>query len=303
MNNIKNVFNIKDLENLSGIKAHTIRIWEKRYKVLQPMRSDTNIRYYDVQSLQKLLNISTLHSFGYKISAISKMPEEKIPVLVREILRNKNMTNHVLNSFKLAMMNFDQALFINTYNTLLREKSFREIFYDLFIPLMHEIGFLWQTGTITPAHEHFISFLIKQKLAANTEKLMIEPPVKTDRTFVLFLPMNEIHELGLMFVNYELILSGHKAIYLGERVPTSSLVDVKKYFNNITFITYLTVQPEIQKLNPYIEELKSEILNDDDTKLFILGKMGEFIQREKLNDKIKIIDSIGHFKAFIEYQK
>ncbi|HMI06614.1 MAG TPA: MerR family transcriptional regulator, partial [Flavobacterium sp.] len=145
MNNVKTVFSIKDLENLSGIKAHTIRIWEKRYNVLQPMRTETNIRLYDLASLQKLLNITLLHSHGYKISKISQFPPEKIPQLVREILSERNTKNHAINAFKIAMLNFDQAHFINTYNTLLSEKSFREIFYEVFIPLMDELGILWQT--------------------------------------------------------------------------------------------------------------------------------------------------------------
>ncbi|MBC7494583.1 MAG: MerR family transcriptional regulator, partial [Flavobacterium sp.] len=179
MNNIKNTFSIKDLENLSGIKAHTIRIWEKRYNVLEPMRTDTNIRFYDLSCLQKLLNITLLHDYGYKISKISKMSEEKIPSLVREIISQKSAKHHAISSFKMAMMNFDQTLFTSTYNNLLSEKSFKEIFYDVFIPLMNEIGFLWQTDTITPAHEHFLSYLVKQKLLINTEKLQLVAPTKT----------------------------------------------------------------------------------------------------------------------------
>ena len=195
MNNIKNIFSIKDLENLSGIKAHTIRIWEKRYNVLEPMRTETNIRMYDLASLQKLLNITLLHNHGYKISKISKYPPEKIPFLVREIISEKSAKHHAINAFKMAMMNFDQTQFFTTFNTLLSEKSFREVFYEVFIPLMTEIGLLWQTNTISPAHEHFISYLIKQKLLINTEKVQILQPTKTDKVFVLYLPMNEIHEL------------------------------------------------------------------------------------------------------------
>ena len=112
INNVKNVFSIKDLENLSGIKAHTIRIWEKRYNVLQPMRTDTNIRLYDLASLQKLLNITLLHDHGYKISKIAAYSEEKIPSLVREITSSKNAKNHAISAFKMAMMNFDQELFL-----------------------------------------------------------------------------------------------------------------------------------------------------------------------------------------------
>ncbi len=180
MNIVKNTFSIKDLENLSGIKAHTIRIWEKRYNILEPMRTETNIRLYDLENLQKLLNITLLHDHGYKISKISKFPKDKIPALVNEIVTEKSAKSHALSSFKMAMMNFDQTLFFKTYNELLSEKSFREIFYEVFIPLIQEIGLLWQTDTITPAHEHFISYLIKQKVLINTEELQIKEPTKND---------------------------------------------------------------------------------------------------------------------------
>jgi DNA-binding transcriptional MerR regulator len=244
MNSIKNTFSIKDLENLSGIKAHTIRIWEKRYNVLEPMRTDTNIRFYDLGALQKLLNITLLHDYGYKISKISKMPQEKIPQLVRDIVSSKSAKSHAISSFKLAMMNFDQNLFFKTYDALLSEKSFKEVFYEVFIPLMEEIGFLWQSDTISPAHEHFISYLIKLKLLVNTESIQKQEPTKTDKVFVLYLPMNEVHELGVMYLNYEILSSGYKTIYLGESVPTSSLMDLKKYFDNITYVCYMTVEPE-----------------------------------------------------------
>ena len=148
MNNVKSIFSIKDLENISGIKAHTIRIWEKRYNVLVPMRTDTNIRFYDLANLQKLLNITLLHNHGYKISRISKFSDEIIPEIVREIITGKSVKNHAISAFKIAMINFDQTLFFNTYNDLLSEKTFREVFYEVIIPLMNEIGLLWQAGTI-----------------------------------------------------------------------------------------------------------------------------------------------------------
>jgi len=294
MNNIKNVFGIKDLENLSGIKAHTIRMWEKRYNILEPMRTDTNIRVYDVHNLQKLLNICTLHSFGYKISAISKMPQDKYPVLVKEIMANKSMSNHVLNSFKMAMMNFNQTQFLNTYNALLQERTFKDIFYEFFIPLLTDIGNLWQTNTITPAHEHFISYLIKQKLASNTEKLEVQQTYKNERTYVLFLPMNEIHEIGLMFLHYELMLNGYRSIFLGESVPVSCLADVKNYFHDITFVTYLTVQPVMEEVSGYIETLKQEIL-DGETQLVVFGRNAKFLNDSLLNDQIRRFDSINDF--------
>lgn len=292
MNSVKNTFSIKDLENLSGIKAHTIRIWEKRYNVLEPMRTDTNIRFYDLAALQKLLNITLLHDYGYKISKISKMPPEKIPALVREIVSEKSAKNHAISSFKMAMMNFDQNIFFNTYNTLLSEKTFREVFFEVFIPLMEEIGFLWQAETITPAHEHFISYLIKLKLLTNTEKIQSQVPTKDDRIFVLYLPLNEIHELGLMYLNYEILHGGYKTIYLGESVPVDSLKDLKKYFDNITYVCYMTVEPEKSEINNYIKELKEEIL-DDTSELWLMGRMTEYVDSKNLNSNIKIYKSIN----------
>ena len=289
---VKSVFSIKDLENLSGIKAHTIRIWEKRYKVLEPMRTDTNIRLYDLASLQKLLNITLLHDFGYKISKIASYPQEHIPVMVREIISEKSAKNHAISAFKMAMMNFDQELFFKTYAELLSEKSFREVFYEVFIPLMTEMGLLWQAETISPAHEHFISYLIKQKLLINTEKLQVMKPTKTDKVFVLSLPMNEVHELGLMYLNYETLLHGYKSIYLGESVPIESLTDLKNHFESIVYVSYLTVQPDKDAINDYINRMIQE-LQGDSIELWFLGRMVEFIDKDKFKNKIKIFNSIS----------
>lgn len=298
MNNIKSVFSIKDLENLSGIKAHTIRIWEKRYDILQPMRTDTNIRLYDLVSLQKLLNITLLHDYGYKISKIATYPQEKIPSLVREIISSKTAKSHAISEFKMAMMNFDQELFFNTYNWLIAEKSFKEIFHQVFIPLMNELGLLWQSDTITPAHEHFISYLIKQKLLINTEKLQILKQTKLDKVFVLSLPMNEIHELGLMYLNYEILLNGYKTIYLGESMPIENLKDLKKHFDSIVFVSYLTVQPEKDILDSYIQKMSDELL-DDTTELWYIGRMVEFIKKEKVSERVNVFNSITELVDWI----
>lgn len=291
MNNIQSVFSIKDLENLSGIKAHTIRIWEKRYGVLKPMRTDTNIRLYDISSLQKLLNITLLHNHGYKISKIATFPEEKIPLLVREIISEKSVKNHAISAFKMALINFDQQLFINTYNTLLSDRSFREVFYQIFLPLLDEMGLLWQSETINPAQEHFMSYLIKQKLLVNIEKVQTDEPTRTDKVFVLFLPMNEIHQLGLMFINYELLSQGYQTIFLGESVPIDNLKELKKYFKKITYITYFTVRPHRDDINLYLQTLREQVL-DDDSEIWVTGKLAVHIEHTLLGSKIKRFFSI-----------
>lgn len=296
MDNIKATFSIKDLENLSGIKAHTIRIWEKRYDVLKPLRTDTNIRLYDLVSLQKLLNITLLHNHGYKISTISKYPENEIPELVNDIISKKSVKHHAVNAFKMAMMHFDQVLFTTTYEKLLSEKTFQEVFYEVFIPLMTELGLLWQTNTISPSHEHFITYLIKQKIISNTEKIQYQKPTKTDRIFVLFLPDNEIHELGLLYLNYEIILSGYKTIYLGESVPLDSLLELKKYFNTITYIAYTTVQPEKSNINNYVVYASEKILAVD-SEIWFIGRMSENITDDKLSSKVKKFSSVTELVA------
>lgn len=292
MNNVKNVFSIKDLENLSGIKAHTIRIWEKRYNILEPMRSETNIRFYDIKNLQKLLSIVLLHNYGYKISKISTLSSDEFNKLANDIISEKSAKNHAISTFKIAMMNFDQTLFFNTYNKLLSEKSFKEVFYSVFIPLMQELGYLWQTDTISPAHEHFITYLIKQKLLINTEKVQTLTPTKEDKVFVLFLPSNEIHELGIMYLNYEILLNGYQTIYLGESIPIDSLLDLKSAFEKITFLSYFTVEPNQEILEDYIDEMHEKLIKNSDNEMLLLGRMTAEIKDKNKYKNIHIYNSI-----------
>ncbi|MDG3583842.1 MerR family transcriptional regulator [Galbibacter pacificus] len=271
MNAIKDHFSIKDLENLSGIKAHTIRIWEKRYRLLSPKRTNTNIRFYTLKSLQKLLNVASLYNHGYKISKIAKIPENEIPVLVREIASISNNKGHSLNDIKMAMMNFDQALFYNAYNNLISEKSFRDVFFEVFIPFLNDLGILWQTDTISPAHEHFISNLIKQKIIANTEKLQQITPVYEEPVFVLFLPNNEVHEIGLLYINYEIMLRGYKSIYLGQSVPMEGLQNIAMHYSKVIFISYFTIAPSANDLASYIKNLNMCVNANTQHPIWVLG--------------------------------
>ncbi|WP_203258563.1 MerR family transcriptional regulator [Hyunsoonleella ulvae] len=293
MNNLQVNFSIKDLENLTGIKAHTIRIWEKRYNLLQPNRSETNIRNYSLASLQKLLNISFLNNSGYKISKIAKLSEEEIPIKVREIASRAKVEDHAINAFKLSMLNFDQVLFYNTYNNLIENKSFNDIFYDIFLPLLHEIGLLWQTDTITPAHEHFLTSHIKQKILLNIERLQSLEPKPVSTTYILFLPDNEVHDIGLLFINYQLRSKGYHTIFLGESVPMSSLVSVLEFFDEITFITYFTVKPEIEDIPNYLKEFSQLLLNNSKINLKLLGpKLVSLDENMSLPERVKMYDSI-----------
>ncbi|WP_282135394.1 MerR family transcriptional regulator [Seonamhaeicola maritimus] len=293
MNNIQVNFSIKDLENLTGIKAHTIRIWEKRYNLLQPNRTDTNIRTYSIGSLQKLLNITFLNNNGLKISKIANLEEEDIPIKVREIASRSKVEDHAINAFKMAMINFDQVLFYNTYNNLIENKSFSDIFYSIFLPLLNEIGILWQTDTITPAHEHFLSTHIKQKILLNIERLQSLEPKPNSKTYILYLPENEIHDIGLLFINYQLRSKGFHTIFLGESVPVESLSSVLEFFNEITFVSYFTVNPEADKISDYVHNFNNLLLDESGHKLMLLGPKLMGFDTNELPKNVSIFSSIA----------
>jgi DNA-binding transcriptional MerR regulator len=290
MDNIKQDFTIKDLENISGIKAHTIRIWEKRYNLLEPKRSETNIRYYSHQNLQKLLNVVLLSKNNYKISKIAKMSEEEILQESREVAFATGANDEAINAFKLSMFQFDKVLFNNTYHKLLSKKTFKEIFKEVFIPFLQHIGLLWQTDTLLPAHEHFISNLIAQKIHINIENL--EHGIKdSEKTYVLFLPENEIHELGLLYLNYELVLRGNQTIYLGQNLPLNNLNYFFKLKKDFVFVTSLTVQPYDERINEYFEEIEN-LLEKTNHEFIALGRKTSLIKNNKYKFNVSFFDSV-----------
>ncbi|HEA30607.1 MAG TPA: MerR family transcriptional regulator [Leeuwenhoekiella sp.] len=296
MNAVKTKFSIKDLENLAGVKAHTIRIWEKRYNLLKPERTPTNIRTYTLKDLQKLLNVTFLLEHKHKISKIAKNDSPAIVQMVKEIIAQKEKPeNHqAINSFKIAMMNFDQQLFAKTFDSLSQQLSFREIFYQVLIPLLEEIGMLWQTNTIDPSHEHFITNLIKQKILLKIEEYQIEHTPNKEKVFVLFLPENEIHDLGLLFLNYEIVGHGYKCIYLGQSIMIENL----KYLNvnqpNVHFVSYFTVKPEDTSVAEYVKSFNKELENDS-VPFYIFGRKALRENIKGLPNNARLIKSIDSF--------
>lgn len=293
LNNVKSQFSIKDLENLSGIMAHTIRIWEKRYSVLEPERSDSNIRSYNLSNLQKLLNVTLLYNAGFKISKIASLTDEQLEELIREQAASSTTNEQFLVNLKLSMLKFDQSLFDQTYNRMVAELTFRKAFIEVFIPFLYNIGLDWQSSSITPAHEHFISNLIKQKLHLNTERVQqtTDPALKT--VYVLFLPTNEIHELGLLYLQYELVLKGHKCIFLGQSVPLDSLSELTKIYDNLRFLSYFTVQPHESNVQEYIDEA-NEIMDIDSNSFWFAGRqcVDADVKLHKNNKMFKKIEDL-----------
>ncbi len=295
---VKTQFSIKDLENLSGVKAHTIRIWEKRYNLLEPDRTDTNIRQYDLLNLKKLLNVTFLYNHGYKISKIAGFKENEIKTLVQN-LGPGDQESFAIQEFKKAMFEFDHALFATTYEQLTRDKSFDEIFYEVFIPLLDEIGTLWLTGTIDPVHERFTSELIKQKIILNIHSIRQKQKFSKPPEFALFLPHEEIHEIGLLFANYLLLKHGHNTIYLGSNIPLENLTHLLKHYSKITFLSYLTVKPDDKSVADYVQEYLKGIGNKPGYSLWLMGSKIQTLQTKDLPKRVEIIYSLKQLESKI----
>ena len=296
MNNIKSTFSIKNLETFSGIKAHTLRIWEKRYNLLEPERTETNIRRYSLDNLRKLLNITLLYNHGFKISKISSLSLEEISDSVGNIALKENSEQIAINALKLAMINFDCELFNKTYDEFLSHSKFEFIFMDVFMPLMKELGILWQTGAISATHEHFITNLIKQKIHVQTERVQLSIKKNTDHpVFVLFLPENEIHELGILYLNYLTLSKGLRTILLGQSIQISSLESLYTYKKSFNFVTYLTVEPNKKEIMPYLNLFNERLLLNTNSKLIIFGPQQTKIDINNLPNKIELYRSVQSF--------
>ena len=263
MNNIKSSFNMYDLENISGIKAHTIRIWEKRYELLEPKRLNRNVRLYDLDDLFKILNVALLYNRGIKISKIAKLSDEELLRTTKEFIDAKFKNDKAIVSLKLSMYNFDSVFFNQIYSEQIQFKSFSEVFQDLFIPFLEFIGLQWQTNTLIPAHEHFISNLIYQKIQLNIENLSWDNNTKSHETYVLYLPEEEMHEIGILYLNYELLLRGKRTIYLGRCIPLSDLVTLQEQHDNLIWLSQFTVAPSVDFLNGYMNEVEKLLLENN----------------------------------------
>ena len=302
MSKVKNSFNIKNLENISGIKAHTLRIWEKRYNLLSPERTDTNIRRYSLDSLRKLLNITLLYNNGYKISKIAAYEESEILQLVRQLAVTSKSEQMSINKLKLAMVNFDSILFDLTFDEMLVEKGFDFIYMKVFIPLLHELGILGQTNAICLSHEHFITNLIKQKIHAQTHLAQRSiKPNEDGPCFVLFLPENEIHELSILYLNQLLLSKGYKTIFLGQSVPTNSLATLLSFSSQLHFVTFCIVEPNQDVLADFISNFEQQIIKTSDSRLSIFGPRIDDLDPEQLPDRIVAFKDLEEFKhRFLE---
>jgi MerR family transcriptional regulator, light-induced transcriptional regulator len=248
-------YSIKELEQLSGIKAHTIRIWEKRHRLIEPSRTPTNIRFYSDDDLKKIINVSVLNNSGIKISRIADMTSDQINKKVLEISEIKNDATLNTDQLILAMVDMEEELFEKILNGYILKYGFEKTVVEIIYPFLQKIGILWQTKNITPAHEHFISNLIRQKIIVAIDGLPIPP--KTARKILLFLPEGEMHELGLLFYHYLTRKDGFRTYYLGQNLPHEDLVKIVAVHKPELLITSIT-SPTALSIDSYFKKLQED---------------------------------------------
>ncbi|MBB3837049.1 DNA-binding transcriptional MerR regulator [Runella defluvii] len=247
-------YSIRDLEQLSGIKAHTIRIWEQRYNIIQPKRTDTNIRMYDDQDLKLVLNISLLKDHGYKISDIAKFSLDEISQEVMAISDQKLNYPDQIHALTIAMIDLDEDRFEKIISTNFLQNGFENTMLNIIYPFLTRIGTLWLTGSIGPAQEHFMSNLIRQKVIVAIDGQVIKYHPNSKK-FLLFLPEGELHEISLLFTSYVIRAHHHRVVYLGQTLPFNELVFAYDVHQPDYVFANITSVPAHDEVQTYVNKL------------------------------------------------
>ncbi len=260
------IFSISDLEHLSGIKAHTLRIWEQRYNIIRPKRTDTNIRYYDDTDLKLVLNISLLKEHGFKISEIARMTVEDMSQEVLSLTDKNLRYSDQIQALTLSMIDLDEERFEKIMSTNALQVGFEQTMINIVYPFLIKIGVLWQTGAISPAQEHFISNLIRQKLIVAIDGQIMR---RNDcPKYMLFLPEGELHELSLLFANYLLRSRQNRVIYLGQSLPFTDVSGAYDIYRPHVILTVITSIPGAEEVQTYLDKLSASF---PDAKVLVTG--------------------------------
>lgn len=282
-------YSIKDLERLSGIQAHTIRIWEKRYRLINPERTTTNIRVYSDNDLKRLLNIAMLNKNGLKISKIAHLSEADLKGKIIKLSEDYSNAGNQIENLILSMVQLDEVKFENLFNAIIDQVGFEDTIVNVIYPFLSRIGVLWQTGGINPAQEHFISNIIRRKILVAIDKLEVST---SDKKFILFLPEGEYHEISLLFFSYLVKKHGFYTIYLGQSVPFADVISIQKEYNADYLITCLTTQLPEFSLNEFMEHIAKVFKKQ---KVFVTG--GQLLNYDtKRGSSLIKIKSPEHFK-------
>ncbi len=286
-------YSIKELEVLTGIKAHTIRIWEKRYSLISPKRTTTNIRFYSDEDLKKIINISLLNNNGLKISKLVDLSIEEISRKVIELNVDEHANEFHMNQLITSMIDLEEESFEKILHDFTEKVGFERVVVEVFYPFLQKIGILWHTGNISPAQEHFITNLIRQKMMVAIDQLPI-PPKKNKRA-VLYLPENELHEIGLLFYHYISRKIGLRTYYLGQTVPYIDLKSICKLHKPDVIITVITTSPKPEEIQDYLTTLCHDHPN---TPILVTGSALSKVNLKKPKNLIPFRDA-GNLRKII----
>ncbi len=262
-------YSIRDLERLSGIKAHTLRIWESRYGIIEPRRTETNIRYYLDPDLKKVLNIAALVNAGHRISKVAGLSDSELRNMVLDQMQNTERSDAHLHALQLAMLDFDQELFEKVLDQSIVRMGTERAFNEVVAAFIRNLGLLWQTDAITVAHEHFVTNLIKQKLFASIDRLAVSP--RPGAPFnLLFLPATEMHEMALLYLHFLLRKKGERSLYLGQDVPLEFLAEVRPKLNPDRLVCMITTAPRTEDVASFAESL-ARMFDRPDIEIHLAG--------------------------------
>jgi len=287
-------YSIGELERISGIKAHTIRIWENRYGLLKPERSEGNTRYYSDDELKKLMMVALLNKNGLRISKIANLELGQLQNMADQLDEGNNFFPQLIDSLLLHSIQFDENKLVEEMNSLIDQYGIEISFRKVVFPFLRKVGLLWLSGKITPGHEHFFSNLCRQKLFAEIDKL---PPALPEKPhFVLFQPYWDLHEIGILFYSMLLRKNHFPSTYLGQAVPASDAISAinatQAAFAISSFISP-TSPSEIETF------LKSVLEGTEHTKLLLTGPHLNF-PVDRISGRITVFHSIEELKKIIE---
>jgi DNA-binding transcriptional MerR regulator len=287
---------IKDIENITGIKAYTLRIWEQRYGMLVPKRTETNIRYYEEDDLKYMMNIAILNANGIKISRIAQMDREEVQQKTLSISENNSGHQSQISALSSAMFDFDEREFNKILSINILQLGMEQTTTNIIFPFLQHVGVLWLSGSIHIAHEHFITNLIKQRMFVAIDQLNILPS-KDAKKYLLFLPNGENHELSLLFASYLLRANGKNVIYLGTSTPLDDLNKIHKLHNPDFVFCALTNSNAAMPVQVYLNTLSRSWPN---TQILVTGP--QIVKRRdlKIPSNCVVMNDPISFLRFLE---
>lgn len=289
-----NVFSIKDVENLSGIQAHTLRIWEQRYSFIKPQRTETNIRHYSEQELRTILNVALLNRFGFRISKIDKMSVEEMQSKIQELATPEASHQKVIYLMLDQMMQLHLDAFEETLSKTLGDLGLKAGMMEVILPFLERVGGLWAVGQIYPAQEHFVTNIIRQKLMAYIDALPRNS--EGNKTILLFLPEGEICEIGILFAQYLLKQQGRRCMYLGANVPLEEVLLIAKKANTQVVFCYRSGGSSDINVQSLGNQLSSNL---PQSQIVLAGAVSEKLH----DDNVANIEILNSFEDIIRFSE